>query len=47
MLSEQVQYQSKPGFFKLNFQNDISRNTAKCELGWFSLRQSHIYIHNI
>ena len=26
----------------VNFQNGISRNTCKCELGEFSLRQSHI-----
>ena len=42
MLSERVQYQGKAGFFKFNFQNGISRNTGNCELGGFSLRQSHI-----
>ena len=42
MLNEQVQYQIK-AVFKLNFQNGISRNTSKCKLGGFSLRQSHMY----
>ena len=31
-------------FIKFNFQNDISQNTGKCELGGFSLRQSHNYV---
>jgi len=26
------------------FKNGISRNTGKCELGWFSLSQSHMPI---
>ena len=43
MVHEQVQYQGKAGFFKLNFQNgSYSQITGKCELGGFSLRQSHI-----
>ena len=42
MLSDLVQYQGKAGFFKLNFQNGISRNSGKCELGWYLHRQSHI-----
>ena len=42
MLSEPVQYKGKAGFLKLNFQDGTSQNTAKCELGWFLLRQSHI-----
>ena len=52
MLGELVEYQGKAAFFKLNFQNGISRNTGKRELGRFSLRQSHIglglieYIYN-
>ena len=29
-------------FFQLNFKNGISQNTGKCELGGFSLRQSHM-----
>ena len=29
-------------FFQLNFENRFSQNTGKCELGGFSLRQSHI-----
>ena len=29
-----------------NFLNGISRNTGKCELGGFSLRQSHILFHD-
>ena len=44
MLSEQVQYQGKASFFKLNFQNGISQNTNKCELGRFLLRQSHMQL---
>ena len=42
MPSEQVQYQGKTGFFKLNFQNSISQNTGKCKLqiGGFSLRHT-------
>ena len=43
MLSELVHYQGKAGFLKLNFQNGISRSTGKCELSWFSLRQSHMF----
>ena len=27
------------------FKNSISRNIRKCELGWFSLRQSHIVVN--
>ena len=27
---------------RLSFKNSICRNTGKCELCWFSLRQSHI-----
>ena len=42
MISEPVQYQGKAGFIKLHFQNGISLNTAKCKLGWFSLRQSRM-----
>ena len=42
MLSEQVQYQGKAGFFKFNFQNVIPQNADKCNLDGFSLRQSHI-----
>ena len=43
MLSEWVRhYQGKAGFFKFNFQNSISKNTSKCELGGLSFRQSHI-----
>ena len=38
MLSEQVQYQGKVGFFKLNLQKSISQNTGKCKLGGFLLR---------
>ena len=49
MLSEQVQYQGKAGFFKLNFQNCISQNTGNCKLGGFLLKQSDIqhHIHNV
>ena len=39
MLSGQVRYQGKDGFFKLDFQISISQNTGKCELGGFLLRQ--------
>ena len=28
--------------FSIDFKNGISRNSGKCELGGFSLRQSHI-----
>ena len=38
MLSKCIQYQGKAGFLI----EDISRNTGKCELGGFSLRQSQI-----
>ena len=41
MLNGQVQYQDK-AFFKLNIQISISQNTGKCELGGFSLSQSHM-----
>ena len=44
MLTEQVHYHSKTEFYKLNFQNGISRNTGKSKLGGFSLRQSHIVL---
>ena len=42
MLSELVQYQGKArlAFYKLNIQNGISRNTGKCKLDKFLLRQS-------
>ena len=42
LLSKTSQYQGEAGFVRLNFQNGISQNTGKCELGQFSLRQSHI-----
>ena len=42
MFSKLVQYQDKVGSFKLNFQNDISQNTSKCELGRLLLRQSQL-----
>ena len=41
MLSGCVQYQGKAGFLN-NFQNSISQNTGKCELGKFSLRHLHM-----
>ena len=44
MLSRQVQYQGKAGFFKLNFQFSNSRNTGKCKLGWFLFRQSQLFM---
>ena len=47
MLSEPVQYQGKAGYFTLKFQNGISQNTGKCELGWFSLRQSQLHLYNM
>ena len=42
MPSGRVQYQ---GFFKLSSQFSNSRNTGKCELGQFLLRQSQIMIN--
>ena len=47
MLSEWLHYQGKAGFLIEFFKMvAISRNTGKCELDRFSLRQSHIILYS-
>ena len=36
----------REGWFLIEFLNGISRNTGKCKLGRFSLRQSHLCLVN-